>query len=555
MGLAGPGKKKKGETKKLIPDSLKDDEAKYIYRNPKGKIIFTPINQIYTRDFYDTIVKNTSIKTDWEQFKDTGFAERYFQNAAQFASAKSTAEAKLLQEAIFDDAKKVRTYDQFKPIAKNISEVSNETWLRVEYDMCRRQAVQAEAFKTLVENKDLYPYWVWHGMMDDREREEHIEMEGKVFKIGDDAGDAIFPPADWNCRCDGDPVDDIYVDENKIPVQTPLEAESLLESNVDPQFRYNPLYEGMMPKTGSYFDVLGDPDRLDYRNYDLPRAQQLGDMKEELETLTPHETQQYKNFERDGSLQGEDAAVQELSILKLIKNSGKLVNDYLQDNGNVVNTDYARLLFKDVGYRGSNSAAVHEASSVVSKRAYNELTTNGPNKHVSFYAGGSGSGKTSSIEGLFPGIREKSDAIMDGNLSSYDKALKQVNQLLASGSSVDIVYVYRTPEEAWEGVIGRMLYNKSEMGRLVPMSTFLNNQEGSYRTIQSMFRDGLDKVNGVKISIVDNSLGRGKAALMPRSKFDSIAFPPDLKDKVQAITQRYYNEGKITLEQFTQLNL
>jgi len=433
-------------------------------------------------------------------------------------------------------------------------DVQNQTWLRVEYEACRRQAVSAQQFTDMQADKDIYPYWVYKGMMDDRERPEHVELEGLVFLIGDDYGDSIFPPIDWNCRCTGESVDGRYLDENNLNVTSSEDAKKYLETNVGEQFAYNAAKDGMMPSTGAYFDAVSSANALDAEDFDLPEPKiHPAITDDEVEDMTDAQKKEFKNFERDKELTGADAALQEASILKVVLEKDRLVSEYLAENGNVVNTDAARPLFKDLGYNGSNAAAVHEASSVVAKGAYKELLEEGENNHVSFYAGGSGAGKTSTIDKIFPDLGKKSDAIMDGNLSNYEKAQKQIDQLLTDGKSVDVVYVYRGPEDAWNGVIHRMLHNEKEMGRLVPMSTFLKNTEGSYNTIKSLYRAGYDKLQNVKVSIMDNSLGSGKAQIMSRAKFNSITFPKNLEEKCKAITKGYYDRGEITLEQYTAL--
>jgi hypothetical protein len=120
-------------------------------------------------------------------------------NAAQFSAAKSAAEAKLIQAEVFDEKKQVRTYTEFEKAAKQVADISQKTWLRVEYESQRRAIVMGEQFRQMMEDKELYPYWVYKGMMDDRERPEHVELEGKVFRIGDPEGDSCWPPNDWNC--------------------------------------------------------------------------------------------------------------------------------------------------------------------------------------------------------------------------------------------------------------------------------------------------------------------------------------------------------------------
>lgn len=214
---------------------------------------------LFTRD----ILSNPEFQTIFGSFKDTGVFERYMLNGMQFAAAKSREEAWALQAAVFNDAGDVRGYSEFKAAAKEITDIMQENWLRTEYDMSRQQMVAAQQFRRMRDDADLYPYWVWRGRMDSRERVEHVDMEGKVFRIGDPDGDACFPPADWNCRCDGEPVDGRYLEDNKTRALTPREATELLYGNdadgnphIDPQFRFNPADQGMLPRSGRYFEKL-----------------------------------------------------------------------------------------------------------------------------------------------------------------------------------------------------------------------------------------------------------------------------------------------------------
>lgn len=195
------------------------------------------------------------IKVAFETLKDTGIYERFMLNAAQFSAAKSASEARLMQDQLFE-GDKVKSFGDFSKDVKEITQVMQETWLRVEYETCRRQTVMGSAFAAMQEDADLYPYWVYKGVMDDREREEHVELEDQVFRIGDPEGDDVFPPNDFNCRCSGEQVDDQYLEENKLTVNTNEQAGALLREHVAPDFQYNSAVQGPMPNDSSYADVF-----------------------------------------------------------------------------------------------------------------------------------------------------------------------------------------------------------------------------------------------------------------------------------------------------------
>lgn len=258
--------------------------------------------------------------------------------------------------------------------------------------------------------------------------------------------------------------------------------------------------------------------------------------------------------ERDPSLKGEDAKLQEKAVEYYVDNREKLTQSYLKENGNIINTDEARKEFIPIGYNGTNASAVHEASSALSKDALAVLLKEGKNNHVSFYAGGAGAGKTSAIEGLFPKLKEKSDAIIDGNLASYEGAINKIGSFLSKGKTIDMVYVYRDPVGAWKGVIHRMLHNKKELGRVVKMSVFLKTTEGSYKTMKLLMDNKMNDNPAVNIQMIDNSLGQGKAALMSQEKFNSIKYDiPKIRAELEKVTKELLDKGEITKTQYNEL--
>lgn len=267
--------------------------------------------------------------------------------------------------------------------------------------------------------------------------------------------------------------------------------------------------------------------------------------------LTKDQWKQHKNFPRDESLKGADAKLQEESIKGYLTNKNILSKEYIERFGNVINTDEARKLFTDIGYNGTNAGAVHEVSSAVGKDATKELLSTSKSNIVEMYAGGAGSGKTSSIERIREGVKDNAAVIIDGTMANYEGSLKKMDQFLSSGKDVNISYSYRDPEDAWKnGVVKRMLSNESEMGRAVSISAFLETTEGSYNTIKNMYAEGIDKKQGVNIYIIDNSLGPGKAQFMSRKKFDSIKFDDELRKKLLRTTKQLLDDGVITKAQY-----
>ena len=281
------------------------------------------------------IVDNTKIQTTFTAIRDTSIYERYTLNSYQFSAAKSASEAKMLQAAVFDEKKAVKSFSQFKKDAQEICDIQQKTWLRVEREMCVRQAVQSEVFRSMQEDADLYPYWIYKGAMDSRERPEHVAMEGKVFKIGSPSGDACFPPNDWNCRCSGEAIDDNEKGNKK--ALSNQEAKEILDRDVDEQFRYNPANEGMMPKTGSYFQALPNANQGNKNIFGL------------------------KNIEADNHLTGLNSIIKAATGLHyLVETVNEWKNDYHTNKGDVIFQNKAS--FTNVKFTGKSLHAIQQHS-------------------------------------------------------------------------------------------------------------------------------------------------------------------------------------------------
>ncbi len=257
-----------------------------------------------------------------------------------------------------------------------------------------------------------------------------------------------------------------------------------------------------------------------------------------------------KTFEGADNLKPDYKKVETKAFEKIAKEEDKLIDEYISKNGKVINTDNFRPLFKDVGYNGSNAAAVQEPSSYLSKKAFSRLLAENLEKYVTFLAGGSGSGKTSAIKNLpaIAKVNQKSAAILDSNLSSYSSAIKRIEETQKAGKKVRIEYVYRDPIESFEqGVVTRMLNNPDEMGRLVPSSVVAGNHIDSFNVVRRL------QDEGHRVVFIDNSLGQGKAKLIKREDLEKKVNLPsreELTEKFNSIAKKLYDDGKITREQY-----
>ena len=256
-------------------------------------------------------------------------------------------------------------------------------------------------------------------------------------------------------------------------------------------------------------------------------------------------------FERAKDLSQKDRKIEDDAFNLINRKEKDILESYKQkqEHKNYINTDELRKEFTDVGYNGSNAAAVQEPASYLAKKLFND-NINNPGEYATFYAGGSGSGKTSAIKNIknVQKVLDNSSIILDGNLSSYKSAISKLKIADAAGKKTLIVYVYRNPLDSFEnGVISRMLYNKGEMGRIVPSKVVAENHIGSWDVIKRLHE------NGRSVIFIDNSLGAGKSKMVTYDYLNKkINYPSkeQLTNSFNNKAKELYARKEITKEQY-----
>jgi energy-coupling factor transporter ATP-binding protein EcfA2 len=232
------------------------------------------------------------------------------------------------------------------------------------------------------------------------------------------------------------------------------------------------------------------------------------------------------DFKRSEEISGSYKDVETNAYQKILEQENSILEDYKNnpEYGKKINPDNFKRYFKDIGYDGHNAAAIQEPSSYLANRAFSEALNNNPEKYATFYAGSSGSGKTTAIESLseLSGTLKNSSVILDSNLSS-DSAIGKINQALDAGKKPYVMFAYRKPLDALSGVIWRMFHNAEEMGRIVPTKVIAKNMIGSWENVSEILPK---EFPGMKIYYIDNTGLAGSQNLISFDKMKSIVNYP-----------------------------
>ena len=119
------------------------------------------------------------------------------QNLFHFSAAKTLAEVNELNR-LFRESK---GFNDFRKKAKGVTSVFNEQWLRTEYGTAVSVAESASTYRRLVAQANVFPFWEYRTVGDNRVRQEHRDLEGLTLPTDDPRWQKIMPPNGWNCRC------------------------------------------------------------------------------------------------------------------------------------------------------------------------------------------------------------------------------------------------------------------------------------------------------------------------------------------------------------------
>lgn len=170
------------------------------------------------------------------------------------------------------------------------------------------------------------------------------------------------------------------------------------------------------------------------------------------------------------------------------RSDAELEAEYAQledtDGGRIIDVDQARELSPEYRADRTLSPKIHAAASALAKgmyaRALAKPVAPGRSPTVLFTAGGGGSGKSTATKRAIGDLND--DIVMDGTLSNLDRAVGYIDDALASGRSVRVAYVYRSPVKSVEGAINRAI----RIRRPVPVEVMAEAHAKSPRVVEAL---------------------------------------------------------------------
>lgn len=183
-----------------------------------------------------------------------------------FSAAKSLAQSLEISAKLYDADGKLKPFNQFRTDVDGITKLYNKAWLQTEYNNAVAQSQMAARWTDFQERKATMPYLEYRTAGDERVRKSHQRLNRFKAPIDDKVWDTIYPPNDWNCRCNV-----VQTDKGRGAVSGKNIGTVPKEVVTNPLFKRNAAKEGkIFDDKHSYIKASPDLMKLDaVKNYGM----------------------------------------------------------------------------------------------------------------------------------------------------------------------------------------------------------------------------------------------------------------------------------------------
>jgi hypothetical protein len=248
----------------------------------------------------------------------------------------------------------------------------------------------------------------------------------------------------------------------------------------------------------------------------------------------------------ENSLTPAEKTIQDKMQKDLEENYEERKTEYLKKNGNIFDTDRARVFSPEYNNNPEllSNATQIPAREFVSKMYKEELQKEAPEgktNSVIFTAGGSGVGKSRAAENM----KLNNQITVDTNLSNFPRAVADIQEAIDHGKRVDIMFTFRDPVNSFTSKEGGVIERAKKVGRTVPYDIATEINRKALKTIIELSEHFKDNKN-VSFHYFNNNFKKGEPK--PISLEDVKKIKVDFekaKENIKNEIERQYKSGEL----------
>jgi SPP1 gp7 family putative phage head morphogenesis protein len=215
-------------------------------------------------------------------------------NLFHFSCTREKAGVFALNDLLLNKEKlKITGYKEFQDAAQPMLKNMNVNWLRTEYNFCTAVGQTSSRYNQFINEKDsVTSFWQYQTVGDDHVRPQHEVLNLRIFSFDDASARALWPPNDWDCRCEGNQ----YLGSTKGKVTSGADGTKLINwtGKQKKDFGFNRADIGeVFTANQQYINDKGIADNInsmDFTKYGLDPVSTIAKTKKALaidDTITP----------------------------------------------------------------------------------------------------------------------------------------------------------------------------------------------------------------------------------------------------------------------------
>ena len=245
-----------------------------------------------------------------------------------------------MKKLLVDENNQIRSFSDFKELCQKEVEKFNKKWLEAEYNLSIAVGQNSAQYLRFMAEKDTVTSFVkYQTAGDDKVREAHKVLNGKIFNLSDKEAMDLYPPNGYGCRCEMVQV----LGGQKGKVTKGREAKIMLEGTDNKykgsQFEINRGdLKQVFTKQQFYSDTKGLPKKLNEMTFDKYGLPSWEAFKQHLKPLKLDSTiteknlhELFKPFEKNTYMGFEDYLGRKLTLQKSVFDT-HTQGEYLNEN-------------------------------------------------------------------------------------------------------------------------------------------------------------------------------------------------------------------------------